>query len=554
MMEWLVGAADLLVSQAPGVAADLLGQAVAGTPVGADRYGWLASRLADALFRIGNRAAAEQVANRVLEQIRSPQPDLLVDIHWTLAQCRTLIGRPAESLATLNQVLTSPGLSSRHRARLLVPVARAHFLSGDADAAGRVAADGLAAASEAGDAWAMGWTLLYMGLVAMGRGQLAESRSLFDRALIVTQATPALTDLHLLLQINKAAILANIDLYDEALATARYARQLADQVGTTFRLSQVHGVLGQILFETGRWDETLSEIAVVPVSLKEPAAACNELGIAAVIGFHRGETEAARGSVAAAIPHTAGIGHRLVTPLALARSLEYEQTGDFPEALLALTEWFDGGTEELGQAEDLAGDAVRLAVKTGDLATAERLAKHAAEFAEGSEIPHRQANALYCSGLVEHDATKLLAAAERYSDASRPLLIAKALEAAATEFLAVDDRAASRDAFGRAVDAYTALGAAADVNRVQAAFRQEGMRLGSHAKHRKAQSGWDSLTDTELKIAAFVAEGMSNPDIAQRLVTSPRTVGTHVSHILKKLQFTSRAEIAREYALRGTAR
>ena len=132
--------------------------------------------------------------------------------------------------------------------------------------------------------------------------------------------------------------------------------------------------------------------------------------------------------------------------------------------------------------------------------------------------------------------------------------MAKALETAAEEFLAIDDRTASRDAFGRAVDTYNSLGATADVNRVQANFREHGMRLGSHAKHRKAQSGWDALTDTELKIAAFVAEGLSNPDIAQRLVTSPRTVGTHVSHILKKLQFTSRAEIAREYALRGTAR
>ena len=132
--------------------------------------------------------------------------------------------------------------------------------------------------------------------------------------------------------------------------------------------------------------------------------------------------------------------------------------------------------------------------------------------------------------------------------------MAKALEAAAEELLVIDDRAASRDAFGRAVDTYHSLGAAADVNRVQAAFRQEGMRLGSHAKHRKAQSGWDALTETELKIAAFVAEGLSNPDIAQRLVTSPRTVGTHVSHILKKLQFTGQAEIAREYALRGTTR
>jgi DNA-binding CsgD family transcriptional regulator len=166
-------------------------------------------------------------------------------------------------------------------------------------------------------------------------------------------------------------------------------------------------------------------------------------------------------------------------------------------------------------------------------------------------MPHRNANALYCSGLVEHDAAKLLAAADRYNEASRPLPMARALEAAAEELLAIDDRAASRDAFGRAVDAYTSLGAAADVNRVQAAFREHGMRLGSHAKHRRAQSGWDSLTDAELKIAAFVAEGLSNPEIAQRLVTSPRTVGTHVSHILKKLNFASRAEIAREYALRG---
>jgi DNA-binding NarL/FixJ family response regulator len=237
--------------------------------------------------------------------------------------------------------------------------------------------------------------------------------------------------------------------------------------------------------------------------------------------------------------------------LALARSLDHEQAGVFPEALAELTQWFDGATEELGQAEDLIADAVRLATRTSNAEVARDLAKQAAEFAEGSETPHRQANALYCSGLVEHDPSKLIAAARRYSDASRPLQMAKALETAAEGFLATDDRTASRDAFARAVDTYMSLGAAADVNRLQAAFREHGMRLGSHAKHRRAQSGWDSLTDTELKIAAFVAEGLSNPDIAQRLVTSPRTVGTHVSHILKKLNFASRAEIAREYALRG---
>jgi DNA-binding CsgD family transcriptional regulator len=221
-----------------------------------------------------------------------------------------------------------------------------------------------------------------------------------------------------------------------------------------------------------------------------------------------------------------------------------------PDALRALTNWFDGSTEELGQAEDLVADAARLAIKIGDLTTAQSLAKQAEEFAEGAETPYRQANALYCIGLVDHDAPKLLAAAKRYADASRPLLMAKAYEAAAEEFVQLDDRHAAREAMEKSIEAYSGLGAQADINRVQANFRDHGIRRGPHSKHRRAQSGWDSLTDAELKIAAFVAEGLSNPEIARRLVTSPRTVGTHVSHILKKINLVTRAEIAREWAQR----
>jgi DNA-binding CsgD family transcriptional regulator/tetratricopeptide (TPR) repeat protein len=554
MLEWLAGAADVLVGQAPGVAAELLSQAVASTSIDSVKYGWLASRLADALYRLGDRSMAEQVASRALEQTSVSDPDILVDLLCTIAQCRMLAGLQAESLATLEEALAAPGISARHRARLLVLAARTRSMMGEVDASGRVATDALSAAEEAQDTWAMGWALHVLAFNTLLQGQLSEALPLYDRALGVTQANQALADLRLLLQINKAAALGMLGQLGEAVAVASQARRLASQVGTTFRLSQAHCMLSQLFFATGRWDESLAEIAAVPQELKEPAGACMEVGTAALICFHRGEPDAARHHLAEAAPFEKRIGHRLVPYLALARSLDHEQAGEMLSALATLAEWFDQGTEELGQAEDLVADAVRLAVKAGELSSAERLAKHAAEFAEGSEIPYRQANALYCSGLVEHDAAKLLAAAERYNDASRPLLMAKALEAAAGDFLAVDDRAASREAFGRAVDTYASLRAAADVNRVQANFREHGMRLGSHAKHRKAQSGWDALTDTELKIAAFVAEGLSNPDIAQRLVTSPRTVGTHVSHILKKLQFTSRAEIAREYALRGTAR
>ena len=86
MLDWLARAADPLVGQAPGVAAELLARAVASSPAGSARHGWLASRLADALYRIGDTAAAEQVASRALEH--AAEPDLLVDLHWTLAQCR----------------------------------------------------------------------------------------------------------------------------------------------------------------------------------------------------------------------------------------------------------------------------------------------------------------------------------------------------------------------------------------------------------------------------------------------------------------------------------
>jgi DNA-binding CsgD family transcriptional regulator len=272
-----------------------------------------------------------------------------------------------------------------------------------------------------------------------------------------------------------------------------------------------------------------------------------------VICFHRGETDAARRHLAATVPHAERLGHRLIGPLALARSLDREHDGALPEALATLTEAFDGNTEEVEQVEDLLPDAVRLATETGDLGTAQALADHVAALAAESTIPRWQANALYCRGLLERDAPRLLAAAERYNDAGRPLLSAKALEAAAGHFVDTGDRTQARDAFTRAVDVYTSLGAAEDVARVQATFRVHGIRRGPHAKHRRAQSGWDSLTATEIKIAAFVQEGLSNPEIAARLMLSRRTVATHVSHILKKLDVHSRTDIAREAALRTIA-
>jgi DNA-binding CsgD family transcriptional regulator len=548
ILGWLADAAELLVGQAPGVAAELLHQAVASSPAGTAQHDCLVSRLADALYRVGDAAAAEQVANGAL--VRVVEPDVLIDLHWTLAQCRIRLGRSAESVATLNRALAFPGISDKHRARLLVLAARTHSNLGEVDKAGRVAATALAAASAAGDNWAMGWALHVLTIVTAVQGQMTDALPLFDQALTVTQADPALTDLRLLLQINKAVALGNLGQYEDALAAAREARQLAHQVGTVVRLAQAHSALGQLLFDTGRWDEALAEVEVLHQDLKEPAAACCDLGVAAVIYFHRGEVSAAQHHMAAAIPHASQIGNRVVGSLALARSLDYEQSGALPEALAVLTAGFADYTEELDEIEDLLADAVRLAVTIDDISTARTIAEHATALAAGSAIPNRQANALYCSGMIDHDATRLLRAADCYATAGRPLLSAKALEAAAGDFVGADDRGQARAAFTRAVELYASLGAAADVARLQARFRAYGIRRGPHAKHRQARSGWDSLTPTEIKVAALVELGLSNPEIAARLFLSPRTVATHVSHILKKLDVHSRIDIARESALR----
>ena len=75
-------------------------------------------------------------------------------------------------------------------------------------------------------------------------------------------------------------------------------------------------------------------------------------------------------------------------------------------------------------------------------------------------------------------------------------------------------------------------------------------RRGSGERKRPA-TGWDSLTRTERHVVELVAQGLTNPQIAERLVMSRATVKTHVSHCLTKLGMATRSEIAAEATRRG---
>jgi DNA-binding NarL/FixJ family response regulator len=52
------------------------------------------------------------------------------------------------------------------------------------------------------------------------------------------------------------------------------------------------------------------------------------------------------------------------------------------------------------------------------------------------------------------------------------------------------------------------------------------------------------LTPRETEIAQLVAQGLSNKEIASSLVIAQRTAEGHIEHILSKLGFHSRAQVA----------
>lgn len=546
LLTWLADAAPTLVAQAPKTAIELLRQASRRCPATTARGAVLASRLADALYRAGDCADAERVATRAMSVVTNS--DLLVDLHWTVTQCRALEGKSDESLESLAETLAMPDISAQQRARLLVLRARVHRDLGEVIVAGDVATEALATAEQAGDRWALGWSLHVLIIVSLMRGDMAAALPLFNRALDVVADDTALTDLALLLQVNQAVALGDLDRYKEALHAAERVRDLADNTGSLVRLAQAQSALGTLLFEVGRWDDAQAEVENLSDDFKDPSVTCCDRGVAATIAFHRGDPDTARQHLSLAAPSAEKIGNRVVASLALARSLDHEISDEPAEALAVLTAGVTSHAEELDEMEDLLPEAARLAAQTGTADAAADIATQAATLARRSQVPHRLAAAAYCRGLLDGDPALLQDAAERYDDAGRPLLRAKALEAAAIGYATRGDRGSARKAFTRADDLYDGLGANWDLAHLRAQLRRHGIRRGPRSKHRQDRTGWNSLTPTETKVAGMVAAGLPNRQIAEHLVLSPRTVGTHVSHILAKLSVRSRIDIAREAA------
>jgi DNA-binding CsgD family transcriptional regulator len=132
------------------------------------------------------------------------------------------------------------------------------------------------------------------------------------------------------------------------------------------------------------------------------------------------------------------------------------------------------------------------------------------------------------------------AASAHWSELGRPYEAALALADVGSE-------EALRESFER-LTALDAHAAAASVARRLRALGVRDIRRGPRPTTRRNAAG---LTSRESEVLALVAEGYGNAEIAQRLFLSQRTVGNHVSAILRKLEARSRGEAAAKAAADG---
>ncbi|HET9286499.1 MAG TPA: response regulator transcription factor [Gaiella sp.] len=111
-----------------------------------------------------------------------------------------------------------------------------------------------------------------------------------------------------------------------------------------------------------------------------------------------------------------------------------------------------------------------------------------------------------------------------------------ALHAGASGFLLKDVPAETLFEAVRVIAAGEALLAPAITRRLIAEFARLRPRQPSRP------DGLAALTPRETEILGLVAEGLSNAEIAARLVLSDETIKTHVSHVLRKLGLRDRAQ------------
>ncbi|MGW4769188.1 helix-turn-helix transcriptional regulator [Nocardia sp. NPDC004278] len=535
-IDWLVAVADKLASRTPELAVQLLRRAL--TVVESDDPQLIRSYI-KALLCSGRTAEAEAEARAALSA--RPECGDDIELRWLLASACQAQGRMADAVDIAETALRTMDLHAEQAGRLQRMRAVLNLSLERFDAAERAGRAAVAMGESSGDLRTVGCGLAVVGAIRYARGDLAEALELSTRIPIAStdgagpdQFDPYALRADCLIELDR--LTEAEDVLEQAIAHNRRIRgeHLCSNLVAKARLHLLDG----------RWDDAVAECSA-------GAAAPDVLGystvaptLAALIGIHRGTF----------LPDVDSIplpGDRVGTTdyahlHSWAEALTHEARGHPDLALKLLVETHERPADRSAAATlyYIFPDIARLAADVGDPEAARSVAASADELVAREPTASRSGTALLCRGLAERDSDRLLAAAQAFRQSGRPLYEAQAYENAAVLLAANGSDADARRSLDTAIAIYGRLGASWDIARTAARVRPYEIRRGVRGRRNRPKSGWAALTDTERRVAVLVAEGRSNSGIAAQMFLSHRTVQSHVSKILAKLDMRSRREIA----------
>ncbi len=541
---WLARLADATVLAAPATSKALRLAELAVLGPGDERRGSAQAGIVSADLAAGRCQEAEERARALLED-GGEQGPLGHQLSSLLVRAVLFQGRLEEARLEAELAARRPGTSRSARAELLSLAANAAAPRGHWEPVAELAGRAEAEARASGNGPALVGALVARGHAAGNAGYLREAEVALAEAVELADREPTVGSFPHALY---ALALVDSDRTGEArklLGRAREAAETAGWVaGVHFSLSLGAGTA----FLRGDLDDALADLEAERALDAELGMGWQPLDMA--LGCLAALSREGPGAAAcwvplfeAAAPHIGPI--RGMANVARALAALRAAAGDVAGAIGILQPAWDAALAA-GLAMELptlGPELAALLVETGRAADALPIGKELrALAARNPRVGSISAAARHVHGLVAGAPEVLLRSAAGYAKAPRLLDAARAYEAAALGLARAGRREEALEAGREAVRAYVGCGADYEVRRARSALRSQGVVVRSGRARPK--TGPASLTGTEKIVARYVSEGLSNPEIARRLVLSRRTVETHVSHILAKLGYANRTQLA----------
>lgn len=538
-----------LAPAAPEAAADLAQKAAELLPrhdarrvelltEAAEQLGWTrrvheALELVDATISGGLRTAQEAALRLVAAEIHQAAGD------------------DAAAMTHLSRALDLPDLPSQLWTRLLKTKATGHVYLGDI-AAAEQHTDLIDASYRSGDPSLVVSAMVFQSQTLFYRGRLAEALDLAERAAGRADAEPHALRLRppRIPALWLATVLASTDRLQDAEHVLREGQREAEALGLGWSLPYWHACRSTVLLERGALDDAAVEAeACLTVSdaLEITRAIPLARSLLAHISVHRGELARAQEHLRAAEGDFSPGGSPYGPWVALARARLAEAEGHHDGAAAAIRDVLgsDDPARLLVLTPTQWPHLVRVAQRGDDPSTAELVATAVRTLVARDDSQHViRSVCAHVDGLLHGGQADLSRAVAGYRQGSRRLALATACEDLGASMIASGDTGAAAPCLEEAVH-LTPAAAVRDQERIRHRLREAGVRSTAVLRRPAATSGWESLTESELKVVPLVADGLTNRAVADRLCLSVHTVNTHLKHVFTKLGINTRVELTR---------